>query len=133
MSQGNWIPMVNRSLKEINSVYFFQMSGHSTALCHVPEQSPLLQQPQNLCVLSFSCPIVLTTVGWGFLLHYLSGTDSYMARVCCLFFRVVWEAFALIVYFRIICSHLLQHISVTVIIVKMTMNSEKHFHSNHCM
>ena len=111
MSQGNWIPMVSRSLKEMNAVYSFQMSGLSTTLCRVPEQSLLLQKPQHLCVLSFSCLAVLTstdcepfasTVGWGFLLHYFSCTDSYMARVCCLFFRVVWEASALIVYFRII-------------------------------
>ena len=115
MSQGSWIPMVNRSLKEMNAEYSFQMSGHFTTLCRVPEQSPLLQKPQNLCVLSFSCPVVLSftefdpfpsTVGRRFLLQYLCGTDSYMAWVCCLFFRVVWEASALIVYFRIIFVHI---------------------------
>jgi hypothetical protein len=115
MSQGNWISMLIRSFKEMKALYSFQMSGHSTTLCHVPEQSPLLQNPQNSCILSFSCPVVLTstgfdpfasTVGWGFLLHYLSGTDSYMAWVCCLFFRVVWEASALTVYFRIIFVHI---------------------------
>ena len=111
--------MVSRSLKEMKAVYSFQMSGRSTTLCHVPEQSLLLLKPQNSCILSFLCLVVLTstdidpfasTVGWGFLLHYLFGTDSYVAQVHYLFLTVVLEGSALIVYFRIMFVHIYYNI-----------------------
>jgi hypothetical protein len=52
------------------------------------------------------CDDFASTVGWGFMLHYPCGSDSYMARVCYLFFKVIWEASALTVYFRIIFVHM---------------------------
>ena len=121
MSQGNWIPVVNGFLKEMNAVYSFQMSRYSTTLCRVPEQSPLLLKTSILVCSQFLCPVVLTrtdfdrfasTIGWGFLQHYLSGTDSYMTCVCCLFFRVVWEASALIVCFRVIFVNICYNINI---------------------
>jgi len=94
----------------MNAVYSFQMSGHSTTPSCPRTESTAAKTSKLMCS-QFFMPCCFTstdfdpftsTVGWGFLLHYFSCTDSYMARVCCLFFRVVWEASALIVYFRII-------------------------------
>jgi len=108
-----------------------------------PRTESTAAKTSKLVCSQFLCPIVLTrtdfdpfasTIGWGFLLRYVSGTDSYMAWVCCLFFMVVWETSALIVYFRVIFVHICYNtLQLQWLLWKWLWLSEKNFHSNHCM